>query len=59
MKWYCEKIYIHQIFTISIAKWEKKVTVGILYEVWAPKKEDWFMEDRKDGQSDNFVSYFF
>ena len=36
----------------------KKVTVGILYEVWALKKEDWFMEDRKDGQSDNCKLFF-
>ena len=49
---------IHQIFTTSIAKWERKVTVGILYEVWALKKEDWFMEDRKDGQSDNCKLFF-
>lgn len=59
MKWYCEKIYLHQIFTTSIAKWEKKsYGWNFVWSLGPTKKEDWFMEDRKDGQSDNCKLFF-
>ena len=50
---------IHQIFTTSIAKWEKKsYGWNFVWSLGPTKKEDWFMEDRKDGQSDNCKLFF-